>query len=314
MELYMLNKQHGRMILESVENGPLLWPTIEENGVTRLKKYSKLSTTEAIQADCDVKATNNILQGLPPEEEELEFLADPGISETSSTHYVVTNNAAYQADDLDAYDSDCDELYFAKIALMANLSHYGSDNLAVITQSITPFSSIVGQMSGPFSTDARIIHPCCLLIMYSSIMIFQESYISFSNIGKETANPVFKETANPVVKEIANPVVKETANLVNEETANSVDKETANPIDKETANPVVKEKLLIRLKLELEEVIVKGLRFQSDDLMITAFDLNYALVGRSVANEIDLEIDNQVLQLKHLDDVHKWQHVDLPIL
>nr|GEZ50296.1 integrase, catalytic region, zinc finger, CCHC-type, peptidase aspartic, catalytic [Tanacetum cinerariifolium] len=33
-------------------------------------------------------------------------------------------------DDLDAYDSDCDELNSAKIALMANLSHYGFDNLA----------------------------------------------------------------------------------------------------------------------------------------------------------------------------------------
>nr|GEY98749.1 hypothetical protein [Tanacetum cinerariifolium] len=42
MELYMLNRQHGRMILESVEHA------------------------EAIQADCDVKATNIILQGLPP--------------------------------------------------------------------------------------------------------------------------------------------------------------------------------------------------------------------------------------------------------
>nr|GEV49226.1 hypothetical protein [Tanacetum cinerariifolium] len=67
MELYMMNRQHGRMILESIENGPLLWPTIEENRVTRPKKYSELSATEAIQADCDVKATNIILQGLPPE-------------------------------------------------------------------------------------------------------------------------------------------------------------------------------------------------------------------------------------------------------
>nr|GEZ56728.1 hypothetical protein [Tanacetum cinerariifolium] len=63
-------------------------------------------------------------------EEELEFLADPGTAETPSNQYVVTNNAAYQADDLDAYDSDCNELNSAKIALMANLSHYGSDNLA----------------------------------------------------------------------------------------------------------------------------------------------------------------------------------------
>nr|GEU47914.1 ribonuclease H-like domain-containing protein [Tanacetum cinerariifolium] len=46
------------MILESVENGPLLWPTVEENKVTRPKKYSELSATEAIQADCDVKANS----------------------------------------------------------------------------------------------------------------------------------------------------------------------------------------------------------------------------------------------------------------
>nr|GEU66170.1 hypothetical protein [Tanacetum cinerariifolium] len=53
----------------------------------------------------------------------------PGIAETQSTQYVVTNNAAYQVNDLDAYDSDYDEINSAKIALMANLSHYGSDKL-----------------------------------------------------------------------------------------------------------------------------------------------------------------------------------------
>nr|GEX80167.1 hypothetical protein [Tanacetum cinerariifolium] len=47
------------MILESVENGPLLWPTIEENGVTRPKKYSELSATEAIQVDCDLRNSSN---------------------------------------------------------------------------------------------------------------------------------------------------------------------------------------------------------------------------------------------------------------
>nr|GEX24644.1 hypothetical protein [Tanacetum cinerariifolium] len=47
--------QHGQMILESVKHGPLIWPTIEENGVTRPKKYYELSATEATQADCDVK-------------------------------------------------------------------------------------------------------------------------------------------------------------------------------------------------------------------------------------------------------------------
>ncbi|GJV56462.1 hypothetical protein Tco_1457467 [Tanacetum coccineum] len=67
MVLYMMNREHGRMILESVENGPLIWPSIKENEVTRPKKYSELSATEAIQAGCEIKAKNIILQGLPPE-------------------------------------------------------------------------------------------------------------------------------------------------------------------------------------------------------------------------------------------------------
>nr|GEV44966.1 hypothetical protein [Tanacetum cinerariifolium] len=216
MELYMMNRQHGRMIYESVETSPFLWPTVEENGMTRLKKYSELSATEAIQADCDVMTTNIILQGLPPEvyalgsshdkcgstsclfgttrisyiglvvpvfqkgddpidainhmmafltavvtsrypptNNHLRNSSNPrqqatinnerltvqpiqgrqnsltaGIAEAQSTQYVITNNVAYQADNLDAYDSDCDEINSAKIALMANLSHYGSNNLA----------------------------------------------------------------------------------------------------------------------------------------------------------------------------------------
>nr|GEU37442.1 integrase, catalytic region, zinc finger, CCHC-type, peptidase aspartic, catalytic [Tanacetum cinerariifolium] len=67
MKLYMMNRQYGRMIFESVENGPLIWPSIKENRVTRPKNYFELYATEAIQVDYDVKATNIILQGLPPE-------------------------------------------------------------------------------------------------------------------------------------------------------------------------------------------------------------------------------------------------------
>nr|GEV33486.1 hypothetical protein [Tanacetum cinerariifolium] len=129
MELYMMNRQHGRMILESVKHGPLMWPTIEDNGVTRPRKYSELTLVEAIQADCDVKATNIILQGLSLEvyalctkpkrkqddawfkdkvllvqaqangqilhEEELAFLADPGIIEAQTIHMLTKLKFVY---------------------------------------------------------------------------------------------------------------------------------------------------------------------------------------------------------------------------
>nr|GEZ76495.1 hypothetical protein [Tanacetum cinerariifolium] len=71
-------------------------------------------------------------------EGELEFLADPGIAEAQTTHNVITHNAAYQANDLDAYNSDSDEINTAEVALMANLSYYGSDDLAEKAQQLEP--------------------------------------------------------------------------------------------------------------------------------------------------------------------------------
>ncbi|GKF11449.1 hypothetical protein Tco_0049375, partial [Tanacetum coccineum] len=67
-------------------------------------------------------------------EEEIAFLADPGLPDIQTTQTVITHNAAYQADDLDAYDSDCDELNSAKIALMVNLSRNGLDALTDVVQ------------------------------------------------------------------------------------------------------------------------------------------------------------------------------------
>ncbi|GJZ39862.1 hypothetical protein Tco_0586425 [Tanacetum coccineum] len=325
MELYMMNRQHGRMILESVENGLLIWPTIEENGVTRPRKYSELTPVDAIQADCDVKATNIILQGLLPEvyalvsnhriakelweriqllmqgtsltkqerecklydefdkfaykkgetlrdfylrfslllndmniynvkleqfqvntkflntlppewtkfvtdvklavvtflisylqhpvwnfvnplanmlplimdrvtlqlgagesdflcygtsrttllelveqfwetknviwlqlqTDKLAFLADPGIAEGQATQTVITHNATYQANDLDAYDSDCDELNTAKVALMANLSHYGSDTLVEGNDLIVAINHMMSFLSAVITSRYR---------------------------------------------------------------------------------------------------------------------------------------------------------------
>nr|GEW83390.1 hypothetical protein [Tanacetum cinerariifolium] len=57
-----IGREHERMILESVEHGPLIWPTVKENGVTRTKKYVELSVAKKIQVDCDMKVTNIIIQ------------------------------------------------------------------------------------------------------------------------------------------------------------------------------------------------------------------------------------------------------------
>nr|GEU61590.1 hypothetical protein [Tanacetum cinerariifolium] len=71
-------------------------------------------------------------------EKELEFFADPGIVEGLVTQSIITHNTAYQADDLDTYNSDCDKISTGKAVFMANLSSYDSDVLSEKAQYIRP--------------------------------------------------------------------------------------------------------------------------------------------------------------------------------
>ncbi|GJS82266.1 hypothetical protein Tco_0748807 [Tanacetum coccineum] len=93
-------------------------------------------------------------------EEELEFLADPGIVEGPVTQTVITNNASYQADDLDAYDSDCDDITTAKVALMANLSRYDSDVLSEVPHSENTHNDMLNQsvQEMPYSKQTYLVN------------------------------------------------------------------------------------------------------------------------------------------------------------
>ncbi|GJW64254.1 hypothetical protein Tco_0116138 [Tanacetum coccineum] len=62
-------------------------------------------------------------------EEQLAFLADPEVADVQDTQTIITHNDAFQTDDLDAYESDCDDISSTKAILMANLSSYSSDIL-----------------------------------------------------------------------------------------------------------------------------------------------------------------------------------------
>nr|GEW71014.1 uncharacterized mitochondrial protein AtMg00810-like [Tanacetum cinerariifolium] len=213
IRLFIKGKKHGRMMLDSIDNGLLVYPTVEENGQTRPMKYFELTEAQQLQDDYDVQATNIILHGLLPDvyalvkhreaakdiwiekfvidvklakslyttnydqlyaylsqnerhanevrinrerypdslafvakpknaawfkkklmlaeaqeagqildEKQLAFLADPGISEAPVSQQKIPQNLTFQIDDLDAYDSDCDDLSSDKAVLMENLS------------------------------------------------------------------------------------------------------------------------------------------------------------------------------------------------
>ncbi|XP_010939308.1 protein TUNICAMYCIN INDUCED 1 [Elaeis guineensis] len=64
---------------------------------------------------------------------------------------------------------------------------------------------------------------------------------------------------------------------------------------------------------DLREAIVKGLGIQGEGLEVSGLDVRDALVGHSVAYEFDIEVDKEVVPVKLLEDVSRWDFVDLPI-
>ncbi|GJY99126.1 retrovirus-related pol polyprotein from transposon TNT 1-94 [Tanacetum coccineum] len=112
-------------------------------------------------------------------EEDLAFLADPGVAEGQATQTVITHNATYQAGDLDAYDSDCDELNTTKVALMVNLSHYGSYVLAEVHNPDNMDNNMINQgvQARPSSEQSSVVNYLETKITSDSNIIPYSQYV-----------------------------------------------------------------------------------------------------------------------------------------
>ncbi|GJS22975.1 hypothetical protein Tco_0451607 [Tanacetum coccineum] len=130
--------------------------------------------------------------------EELAFLADPGIPEGHTTQTVITHNAAYQADDLDAYESDCDELNTAKVALMANLSHYGSDALAEVHNHDNMNNNMINQavQAMPSSEQSNVVnHSKTKINSDSNIIPYSQYVIESQQVAVKNSNSSTQQDA-----------------------------------------------------------------------------------------------------------------------
>ncbi|GJR15026.1 putative ribonuclease H-like domain-containing protein [Tanacetum coccineum] len=86
------------------------------------------------------------------DEEQHAFLANPRIP-AGQAQTIIPHNAAFQTEDLDTYDSDCDDLLTAQAVLMANISNYGSD---IISEDFEQ-SPVMDFIDNEISSDSNII-------------------------------------------------------------------------------------------------------------------------------------------------------------
>nr|GEV54904.1 hypothetical protein [Tanacetum cinerariifolium] len=108
--LFIKGKKHGRMMIDSIDYRPLVYPTVEEN------------SKEMIQLNASTKQWNLYLL----------CHQDPGIDKVQVAQQTIPQNSAFQTKNLDAYDSGCDDISSAKVVLMENLSTCDLDVLSEV--------------------------------------------------------------------------------------------------------------------------------------------------------------------------------------
>nr|GEZ11359.1 hypothetical protein [Tanacetum cinerariifolium] len=176
----------------------------------------------------------NLTQQVSMDKEQMAFLGDNrDIITISQVSQEILTLAAFQTNNLDAFDSDCDEAPSTSVVLMAKLSSYDSDVLSdvpthenYLENHVTDQNAQETQYSKQpvFNTDTYID------ITSDSIMISYEQYL------KETKNTVVQNTSSSAQQDaMIMSVIEEMTNQVAK--CNEVDKENKIINESLTAEP-----------------------------------------------------------------------------
>nr|GEW62081.1 hypothetical protein [Tanacetum cinerariifolium] len=190
----------------------------------------------------------------------------------------ITNNATYQAEDLDAYDSDCDEINSAKVVLISNLSHYGSNDLAKLEPKLYDGSVIQ-------KTNAIVIHDS-----EETLMLADESRSKVLLKQKDLMMSEKKVNTRP--------------NSMNSEEPNLSTRPTQVEVPKELPKVSMVNTSLKKIKHHLASFDVEKV------LVITALkDTLRKLKGLKDIETINIELDHRVTKLiaenEHLKQIYK---------
>nr|GEV10691.1 hypothetical protein [Tanacetum cinerariifolium] len=199
VELYIENRENERMILNSVQNGPLVWPTVaQEDGDDPIAYLDKAMAFLLSVAALRFPLTNNQLRtssnprnqatiqdgrvtmqkfkggkdkvmldkailgeahefGQMLDEEQLAFLADPGILYGQAAQTTIPNNVAFHTEDLDAYDFDCDDVLMQRRVISSQHAFIPviDDEEILILEEVSR-SKMLAKQKDPISKEKKI--------------------------------------------------------------------------------------------------------------------------------------------------------------
>nr|GEW10018.1 hypothetical protein [Tanacetum cinerariifolium] len=237
------------------------------------------------------------------DEEQLAFLADPRIP-ADQAQTIIPHNATFQTEDLDTYDSDCDDLSTAQAVLMTNISNYGFD---VISE-----NGVVERRKWTLVEAARTIDDWDRL--------FQPMFDEYFNTPTIAVSPV-QEAAAPRAKVLADSPMSISINQGAQSTSisSSQEQEHSSIISQDESSRVLKFKARLIAQgfkqeegIDFEESFAPVARIEATRIFIsnaTHKNMIYQMDVKTAFLNSELKEEVYVLQLEGFVDQGNPSHV-----
>ncbi|GJT26395.1 retrovirus-related pol polyprotein from transposon TNT 1-94 [Tanacetum coccineum] len=132
------------------------------------------------------------------DEEQLAFLVYLGIPDGQTAQITIPNTAAFQTEDLNAYDSNCDAVLNAKAVLMANLSNYDFDVILEVPHSDSYHNDMDNQSVHAIQ-DFEQTPVAVVQAQRIKLTLYDGSVISKQHV----ASPVFDDEETLILEEVS---------------------------------------------------------------------------------------------------------------
>nr|GEZ86686.1 hypothetical protein [Tanacetum cinerariifolium] len=245
MFLYVEGKEHGEMLIDSILKGLFEYKVVdflanEAMGIptqTRIQTFTDLSPEEKIKKECDIRAANIILPGLPNDiytllnhkmsAYEIWYKEKMLLAQQQEARIkIVDEQQDFLADGIEGFDSYCEELRLnaTSIIMTKKVDAYNSKDNDVPTAStvflakLSPAGSINGDEVGP-SYNSDILsevpnydtyHLNDMLnlfvqefLAFEQLVSVNDTYLDFLSISNVISdNPYPDNSKNEVVQEM----------------------------------------------------------------------------------------------------------------
>ncbi|GJT11208.1 hypothetical protein Tco_0858250 [Tanacetum coccineum] len=241
------------------------------------------------------------------DEQQLVFLADPEIPDGQVVQTIIPNNAAFQTEDLDTYDSDCDDISNAKAVLMANISNYGFDVISEVPPSDTYLNDDMENQSVHAMQDFEQtpvvdfidneIHSDSNIILYSQyLQETQQAAVQETNLQAQQDSMILS-----VIEQIATELERYKERVKTFEQRLNIDLSSREKMIDSQIDDMIKEKLALKEQVDsLEQNLSKQIKEKESLLKTFTVFKNESKEkeNKYMENKIDLE-----KKIKELDNI-----------